>query len=136
MTSSGLVNRFLQFIETGGFFMNLLRVCTAVVTAFFLFTGSAAALPFGQAPPQQAPAKTHEPVTGELLSLNTDTKTLIIKTVGDTEMKFAFSEDTQVVGAEKGAAGLATVSGAIVTVTYDVHGTANVATKIEVKPKK
>jgi hypothetical protein len=136
MTSSRAVNRFLHFDEAGGFSMNVLRVCTAVVTAFFLFTATASALPFAQAPQQQAPAKTHEPVTGQLLSLDTDAKTIVIKTAGDTEMKFSFSESTEIVGAEKGAAGLATVSGSIVTVTYDVHGTANVATKIEVKPKK
>lgn len=116
--------------------MNVLRVCTAVVAAFFLFSASPSALPLLQNPKPQAPAKAHEPVTGQLLSLDTDSKSLVIKTAGDTEMKFSFSEETEIVGAEKGAAGLATVSGSIVTVTYDVHGTANVATKIEVKQKK
>ena len=116
--------------------MNVFRACTAAVIALFLFTGSVSALPFTQAPKQEAPAKSHEPVTGQLLSLDTNSKTLVVKTTGDTEMKFSFSEATEIVGAEKGAAGLASVSGAIVTVTYDVHGTANVATKIEVKPKK
>jgi hypothetical protein len=112
------------------------RTCTAVFAAFFLFTGSAIALPFAQAPQQQAREKTPEPVTGELVSLDTNKKTLAIKASENTEMKFSFSEDTEIVGAEKGAAGLATVSGATVTVTYQIHGTANIATKIEVKPKK
>ncbi|HEX6164059.1 MAG TPA: hypothetical protein VFZ31_11880 [Vicinamibacterales bacterium] len=74
-------------------------------------------------------------MTGDLVSLNTDTKSLVVK-AGDTEMKFSFSEETEIVGAEKGAQGLATVSGATVTVTYQIHGTANVATRIEVKQKK
>ena len=116
--------------------MNVCRACTAVAIASFLFTGTASALPLAQAPKQQAPEKAPEPVTGQLLSLDTNSKSLVIKTTGDTEMKFSFSEQTEVVGAEKGAAGLATVAGATVTVTYDVHGTANIATKIEVKPKK
>jgi hypothetical protein len=116
--------------------MNVVRTCTVVALASFLFTSSAEALPLEQAPKPQAPAKAPEPVTGQLVSLDTDSKTLAIKTAEDTEMKFSFSEDTEMVGTEKGASGLAAVSGATVTVTYQVHGTANVATKIEVKPKK
>jgi hypothetical protein len=116
--------------------MNVVRTCTAVALGAFLFTASASALPFTQATKPQAPAKAHEPVTGQLVSLDTDSKTLAIKTAEDAEMKFSFSEDTEVVGAEKGASGLAAVSGSTVTVTYQAHGTANVATKIEVKPKK
>jgi hypothetical protein len=50
-------------------------------------------------------------------------------------MKFRYSEETVIVGGEKGPAGLATSTGTIVTVTYNVHGTANIAIKIEVKPK-
>ena len=115
--------------------MDVRRACTAAAAAFFLVTANVSAHPFTQAPQQQAKPKTLEPVTGELLSLNTDTKTLVIRT-GDAEMKFSFSEETEIVGAEKGASGLATVSGATITVTYQEHGTANVATKIEVKAKK
>ena len=116
--------------------MNVVRVCIALTAAFFLFTAGTAAQPFAQEQQQQAKPKTLEPVTGELLSLNTDTRTLVIKTTGDAEMKFSYSEETEIVGADKGAAGLATTAGATVTVTYQVHGTANVATKIEVQPKK
>ena len=112
------------------------RTCTFVIAAFFLFTGSVSALPFAQAPQQQAREKAPEPVTGVLVSINTDTRTLVIRAAEDTEMKFAFSEDTEVVGADKGAQGLATAAGATLTVTYQLHGTANIATKIEVKPKK
>jgi hypothetical protein len=115
--------------------MNVRRTCTALATAFFLVTGTAVAQPFAQEQQPQVRPKAPEPVTGELLSLNTDTKTLVIKT-GDSEMKFSFSEETEIVGAEKGASGLATAANATVTVTYQTHGTANVATKIEVMPKK
>ena len=115
--------------------MDVRRSCTAAAAAFFLFTGSALALPFSQAPQQQARDKTPEPVTGELLSLDTDAKSLTIKT-GDSEMKFSFSEETEILGADKGASGLATASGQTITVTYQIHGTANVATRIELKPKK
>ncbi|HYB96721.1 MAG TPA: hypothetical protein VEC39_17235 [Vicinamibacterales bacterium] len=87
------------------------------------------------APVEHARAKTPEPVTGELLTLNPDTKTLVVKTNADTEVKFSYSDTTEIIGADKGASGLATTHGATVTVHYDVHGTANIATKIEVHPK-
>jgi hypothetical protein len=116
--------------------MTVLRTCIAVTAACFLFTGAVAAQQPPQEKHQHERAKTPEPVTGELLSLNTDTRTLVIKTTADTEMKFTFSENTEIVGADKGVSGLATIQGTTVTVTYDVHGTANIATKIEVLPKK
>jgi hypothetical protein len=115
--------------------MNVFRACFSIAAACFLVTATAIAQQSPQNPQQREEKKMLEPVTGELLSLDTDSKTLVIKT-GDVEMKFSFSEETEIVGAEKGASGLATVSGATLTVTYQQHGTANVATKIEVKAKK
>jgi hypothetical protein len=50
-------------------------------------------------------------------------------------VKFSYSEKTVITGAEKIVSGLAG-AGTEVTVTYDSHGTAKVATRIEVKPKK
>lgn len=108
--------------------------CTTAAAVLLLFTGGVSARPFVQEQQQVRP-KAPEPVTGEVLSLNPDTRTLVIRTTADSEMKFSYSEQTEIVGADKGASGLATSAGATVTVTYDVHGTANVATKIEVKPK-
>ncbi|HWI17330.1 MAG TPA: hypothetical protein VNT81_06265 [Vicinamibacterales bacterium] len=87
--------------------------------------------PAGQAPAKKNP----EPVTGEMVSLNTSTKTLIMKTAPETEMKFSYSDDTVIVGVDKGIEGLTGNPGVLLTVTYDEHGTANIALKIEVKPK-
>lgn len=85
--------------------------------------------------PEQQRAKSPEPVTGELISLDDKAKTLVVKTGAGNEMKFAYTDTTEIVGADKGVAGLATMSGSSVTVTYSVRGTSNTATKIEVKPK-
>jgi hypothetical protein len=74
-------------------------------------------------------------VTGEIVSVDVNARTIVVKTTPDSEMKFSYSEETEIVGGEKGPAGLATSTGTTVTVTYDVHGTANIAIKIEVKPK-
>ena len=116
--------------------MNVLRACIPLMAVWFLVTGNVATQQPPQKSQQQEEKKPLEPVTGELLSLDTNARTLVIRTTADTEIKFSFSEETAIVGVDKGASGLATVSGAILTVTYQEHGTANVATKIEVKAKK
>jgi hypothetical protein len=117
--------------------MKLIQTCIALMIG-----GALAGVPNAFASQQPQPpgehtrAKTPEPVTGELISLDTSTKTLVLKTDAETQMKFSYSETTEIVGADKGSEGLATKAGSIVTVTYSVHGTANVAIKIEVKPKQ
>ena len=107
-----------------------------VVAAGVIGTGSAVAQQ--SQPPQQEHqrAKTPEPVSGEIVSLDDKAKTLTVKTGPDKEMTFSYTDTTEIIGADKGASGLATMSGASVVVHYDTHGTANVATKIEVTPKK
>jgi hypothetical protein len=116
--------------------MNLIRTCLVFASLSLISVGPVAAQQPQQRPEEHERAKKPDPVTGELLGLNTATKTLTVKTTPDSEMKFSYSEDTEIVGADQGAAGLATSGGAIVTVTYDVHGTANIALKIEVRPKQ
>jgi hypothetical protein len=86
--------------------------------------------------PEQQRAKDPEPVTGELISLDDKAKTLVVKTAAGNEMKFSYTDVTEIVGADKGVSGLATMNGSSVTVTYSVHGTANTATKIEITPKQ
>ena len=75
-------------------------------------------------------------MTGELVSIAADTKTLVVKTGADKEMTFTYSDQTEIMGADKGAAGLATAKGSMVTVHYTVRGTTNVAAKIEVKSEE
>jgi len=116
--------------------MNLMHACIALVATSVIAAVPATAAQQPQQPPSEQRAKSPEPVTGEIVSINTETKTLVVKTTPDSDMKFTFSEETEIVGADKGTEGLATKTGSIVTVTYDVHGTANIALKIEVKPKQ
>jgi hypothetical protein len=54
---------------------------------------------------------------------------------GGAEMLFSYNDQTVVTGGEKSVAGLATMNGAPVTVTYRVEGTNNIATNIEVRQK-
>ena len=115
-----------------------------------MFKGSGLAVVFGlicvasvaahQAPapraPEQQQAKEPAPVSGELLSLDPQAKTLTIATASGNEMRFTYSDATEIVGADKDVSGLATKNGTTVTVSYSTHGTANTATKIEVTAKK
>lgn len=115
--------------------MKLIHLCIGLMIAGALPPVASAQQP---APPaaQHERAKDPEPVTGEVVSVDTNTKTVAVKTAPDSEMKFLYSEETVIVGADKGPEGLATKAGTTVTVTYTVHGTANIAVKIEVLPKK
>ena len=113
--------------------MKVFRTCLAVAIAGLISVGSVAAQQSAPPQDQQERAKTPEPVSGELVSVAADTKTLVVKTAGDKEMTFTYTDQTEIVGADKGAAGLATAKGSMVTVHYTMRGTSNVAAKIEVK---
>jgi len=116
--------------------MKLIQTCIALSLASVV--SSAAITAQQPAPPagEHARAQAPEPVTGEILAIDEKARTIVVKATADTEMKFSYSPETEIVGGDKGPAGLATSTGAIVTVTYGVHGTTNVAVKIEVKPKQ
>jgi hypothetical protein len=113
----------------------------AALTAFAALIGSSFAVPTyaSQAPPpsQSAPAKAPDttPVVGELTRVNPDAKTIGVKTANGVELVFNYTDATMVSGAEKSVAGLATMSGAQLTITYKAEGSNNVATKIEVRNK-
>jgi hypothetical protein len=87
----------------------------------------------GGARPQQ-PAATV--ASGELVKVDTSAKTITIKTESDPEMLFSYTDATKVTGADKGVAGLATMTGSSLTIRYTKKGQDNVATEIQVQPKK
>ena len=117
--------------------MSSSAVLTSALVVFALTAGPVGAQqkpssPTGtQAMKETPPA----PLTGEVVSVDEKAKTLSIKTATEGEVKFSYTDKTVIEGADKGAQGLV-ATGSEVTVTYDSHGTARVATKIEVRPKK
>jgi hypothetical protein len=82
---------------------------------------------------QPAPGQPELIARGELLSVDTVAKHLSIRTTEKIDMQFRYTEQTEVTGAKEGSAGLATVTGAQVTVHFTREGPVNVATKIEVR---
>ena len=87
---------------------------SGLVVAFISLVSIAPALA-GQAPvprePEQTRATEPTPVSGELIALDDKAKTLVIKTESGNEMKSRHTDTTEIIGADKGAAGLATMSG-------------------------
>ena len=93
-----------------------------------------------QAPPagDQAQAQLKSPVEGELLSVDTEKKVVEIKLANGKEEKFTYTDTTEISGAEKNAAGLATMKEGRVTVhfTENAQTKAKTATRIIVQPKQ
>lgn len=111
-----------------------------VVAATLLFLTFTIAPAGAQKPSPEDPQKQAEqapqPVIGELVSVDTTAKAFAIKTASEGELKFSYTDKTEIVGTEKFESALAGTPGAEVKVQYDMHGTARVATRIEVRPKK
>ena len=85
-------------------------------------------------PALQAQAQT-QTAQGELLDVDAKANTLTVKTQSG-EMSFRFNDQTKVTGAQKGVAGLATMTGSQVTVMFQKQGALNVASSIDVKDQK
>jgi len=88
----------------------------------------------------RAQDKSHETepasITGELTRVMPDQKAFSVKSVSGAEMLFRYDDKTIVSGAENNVAGLATSSGSEVTVSYKNDSAGNMATRIEVHPKR
>lgn len=81
---------------------------------------------------KQQPAPQQMSVTGTLDKVDVQAKTITVKKEDNSTILFSFTDDTKIVGAEQGVAGLATMNGAQVTVRYTVEGQSNVATEVDV----
>ena len=103
-----------------------------VLAAVLLMVGVVPALA------QDSKAPTPEPsiAQGQLLKVEATAKTIAIRSAQGAQMQFSYTEDTKVVGADQGVAGLATMSGADVTIQFVRKGQDNVAMQIEVREKK
>jgi hypothetical protein len=85
------------------------------------------------APPAQAAEKVFQ---GQLTNVDANAKRITVKGAGDTEMKFDYTDATQVVGAEKTIQGLAGKTGSELKVTYRESAGKQTATRIEAVEKR
>jgi len=127
--------------------MNLIKTLTwSAVFAAAVSLGAAAYAQQpgtgGKATPDQSAnqdrAREPEPasITGELTRVMPDQKAFAVKSASGAEMLFRYNDQTVISGAENNAAGLATSSGSQVTVSYKNDSAGNLATKVEVHPKR
>lgn len=117
--------------------MNVTLKRAVLMTAFAALIAPAYGPTLKASPAQQADrtAQKPAPASGELVKVDPVAKTLSIKMAGGAEMLFSYNDQTVVTGGEKSVAGLATMSGSPVTVTYRVDGSNNIATTVEVRQK-
>ena len=90
------------------------------------------------APEQTQRAKAPAPIAGDLVDVDTAGKTLSVKVADGSEVKFKYTETTEITGAKDGAAGLATMKNAKVTVhfTEDSKDMSKTATRVIVQAAK
>jgi hypothetical protein len=90
------------------------------------------------APAAQAAQPMRSPVEGDLVSVDTVAKKITIKPLTGADLSFTYNDKTEITGAQKDAAGLATVKEGRVTVHFseDAQTKAKTATRIIVEPKK
>jgi hypothetical protein len=108
-------------------------LATFVAAAPALAQAQAPAQP--SAPAQKAPAPASTSIQGDLLTVDPDAKTVTIQPAQGSDQVFKYTDATKVVGGDKGVAGLATMKGSKVTVTFRTEGQDRIATQIEVHPK-
>jgi len=90
------------------------------------------------APAGQAAQPLKSPVEGDLVSVDTATKKITIKPLTGPDLVFTYNDKTTISGAQKDAAGLATMTEGRVTVHFseDADTKAKTATRVVVEPKK
>jgi hypothetical protein len=125
----------------------LIGLAVAAAMALVLATPTSAQTP-GPTPQTQAQppspsdkaraSQLRSPVEGVLVSVDAKAKEITVKPASGAELVIAYTDTTEISGAQKDAAGLATMKDAGVTVhfTEDAQTKAKTATRIIVQPKK
>ncbi len=116
--------------------MNIAKRVSALTAAIFVVSSFGAAPSFAQEPqPTQPPAAERPSATiieGELIAVDTETMQIAVKTASGAEEQLRYNEETQVVGAQSGVAGLANSRNTMVSVRFTGSGPDRVATEIVV----
>ncbi|MGH9200915.1 MAG: hypothetical protein ACRD2A_06735, partial [Vicinamibacterales bacterium] len=107
----------------------------AMTTSAWAQTPPAVQAPAPKAPPAEQQKAQPTTLQGDLLRVDTEAKTIAIQPAQGTDQVFKYTDDTKVVGGDKGVAGLATMKGSRVTVTFKTEGKDRVATQIEIHPR-
>ncbi|MEZ5286395.1 MAG: hypothetical protein R2712_16615 [Vicinamibacterales bacterium] len=128
--------------------MNIINrhsIAGATLALALMATPALAQEPQQPAPsPMPAPTETREAQTpaqamsleGELLRVDADAKTIVVKTADGKEEQLRYTETTKITGGESGEAGLANSKGTTVSVSFEGSGADRVATEITINEKQ
>lgn len=110
----------------------------AVVLAAPVSAQTPSPAPQTQPPAGQAAQPLKSPVEGDLVSVDSAGKKITVKPLTGADLVFTYTDKTEISGAQKDAAGLATMKEGRVTVHFsdDPQTKAKTATRIIVEPKK
>lgn len=102
------------------------KLNTLMIAAFaaLLFISAGSALAAGEG--------TSMSLKGELIRVNPDSHTFVVKDSDNKEIEFAYNDKTEIAGASETIEGLAGKPNTSVTVHYTREGAKNTATKVEV----
>jgi hypothetical protein len=106
------------------------------LTALIIGTAPAAAQTPPPAAPQEKAKAAPAQIQGELVSVDSATKTITVAVAGGKDVTFNYTDATVVSGAKEGVAGLATMTNSQVIVHFTEEGQKRTATRIEVRPRQ
>ena len=113
---------------------SLTAICVAIaLVSLPIAYGQEKAVPGGQ---DKAAPQAEKVFQGNLTKVDANAKKISVKGTGGREMMFQYTDQTQVVGAQKDIQGLASQTGTQLKVTYRDSGPdSHVATRIEILEK-
>jgi hypothetical protein len=117
--------------------MRITRLASFALASSLLLAGSsstALAQQAGAAPEKAEDKVKSQTVSGELMSVDSEKKTLAVKLADGAEWTFDYTATTEITGDKKGEQGLATSAGSKVVVHYTSADGKKTATKIEIQP--
>lgn len=106
-----------------------------VLAASFLVCLAAAAPALTQQQNDRQQQAQVEAVQGELLDVDTESRTISVRAPGGDEIRFAYTNETVITGADEQTQGLATIEGTHVRVYFTRSDDGYTATRVVVESK-
>jgi len=116
--------------------MKSIRVFFGIALAALVLLSLPVAYGGQAAPPIAEKIQTDKTMNGELMKVDTAAKVISLKGPDQKEALFRYSDETQVLSADKTVQGLAGKTGAQLRISYREERGSNWATKIEVLEKQ
>jgi len=116
--------------------MRITHLASLALATSLLLAGASSTLAqqAGAAPGQAEDKAKAQSVSGELMSVDSEKKTLAVKLADGAEWTFNYTATTEISGDKKGEQGLATSAGSRVVVHYTSADGKKTATRIEIQP--